>query len=49
MDTELVKSLFMTPFATVQEAYDASAAKLCNDVSVLVMPYGGSTLPHIVG
>ncbi len=49
MAPELVKSLFMAPFATVQEAYDAAAAKLGEDASVLVMPYGGSTLPHIVG
>ena len=27
----------------------AAAAKLGKDASVLVMPYGGSTLPHIVG
>ena len=49
MDPELVKSLFMSPFATVQQAYDAAAAKLGENASVLVMPYGGSTLPHIVG
>jgi len=49
MSPELVKSMFMTPFDTVQQAYDAAAAKLGENSSVLVMPYGGSTLPHIVG
>ena len=44
---ELVASLFMQPFSTVQAAYDAAAEKLGKDASVLVMPYGGSTLPHV--
>lgn len=42
---DFVRSIFMQPFATVQEAYDAAAAKLGADASVIVMPYGGSTLP----
>ena len=44
---ELVESLFMKPFPTVQAAYDAAAERLGKDASVLVMPYGGSTLPHV--
>ena len=44
---DLVESLFMRPFSTVQAAYDAAAEKLGRDASVLVMPYGGSTLPHV--
>lgn len=46
LEPEFVKTLFMTPFATVQEAYDAAAAKLGETPTVLVMPYGGSTLPR---
>ena len=46
LEAEFVKTLFMTPFATVQEAYDAAAAKLGETPTVLVMPYGGSTLPR---
>ncbi len=47
MDPDFVRSIFMTPFATVQEAYDAAAAELGADASVIVMPYGGSTLPKL--
>ena len=46
LEPEFVKTLFMTPFATVQEAYDAAAAKLGETPTVLVIPYGGSTLPR---
>lgn len=47
MDPDFVRSIFMTPFATVQEAYDAACAELGSDASVIVMPYGGSTLPKV--
>ena len=46
LEPEFVKTLFMTPFDTLQSAYDAAAAKLGGSASVLVMPYGGSTLPR---
>jgi nickel-dependent lactate racemase len=45
MEPDFVRSLFMTPFSTVQEAYDAAVKKMGADASVIVMPYGGSTLP----
>ena len=45
MDADFVKTLFMEPFATVQEAYDAALQKKGKDAKVIVMPYGGSTLP----
>ena len=45
MDPEFVKSIFFTPFKTVEEAYAAAKAELGEDASVIVMPYGGSTLP----
>ena len=42
----LVENCFMTPFATVQAAYDAAAKKLGKHASVIAMPYGGATLPR---
>ena len=45
MDANFVKSLFMTPFVSVEEAYNAAKKKLGEDASVILMPYGGSTLP----
>ena len=45
MPDELVRSIFMTPFKSVQEAYDAAVEKLGADARVLIMPHGGSTLP----
>ena len=47
MDTDLVRSIFMKPYHTVQGAYDDAIKELGNDVKVLVMPYGGSTLPFV--
>ena len=46
LNPAFVETLFMTPFDTVQSAYDAATAMLGADASVLVMPYGGSTLPR---
>lgn len=46
MDDELVRKCFMQPFHSVQEAYDAAAAKLGKGATVMAMPYGGSTLPR---
>ena len=42
---EAVEQLFMKPFSTVQAAVDAAMGKLGPSASVIVMPYGGSTLP----
>lgn len=47
LEPDFVKTLFMTPFDTVQAAYAAAAANLGAGASVLVMPYGGSTLPCV--
>ena len=47
MDPKLVESIFMKPFTTVQEAYDDAVRELGNDAKVLIMPYGGSTLPIV--
>lgn len=44
---DYVKSIFLKPFDTVQEAYDAALKKMGKDAKVIVMPYGGSTLPSL--
>lgn len=46
LEDALVQKLFMQPFHTVQEAYDAAVRKCGPDATVLAMPYGGSTLPY---
>jgi nickel-dependent lactate racemase len=48
MDPELVRSIFLTPYAHVQNALDAALAEHGPEASVIVMPYGGSTLPVAV-
>ncbi|MDR0885324.1 MAG: nickel-dependent lactate racemase [Clostridiales Family XIII bacterium] len=45
MDPDFVRSIFMVPFANVTDAYKAAQEKLGADSQVIVMPYGGSTLP----
>lgn len=45
MDDELVKSIFMTPYSSLQAAFDDAFRKQGEDAKVIVMPYGGSTLP----
>ena len=49
MEDSFVESIFMKPFHTVQDAVDAAFAAKGSDARVLVMPYGGSTLPVLVG
>ena len=49
MEPDFVRSIFLTPQITAQAALDAAFRKLGPDASVLAMPYGGSTLPRIVG
>ena len=46
LEPDFVRSIFMQPFSTVQEAFDAAMQKKGADASVIVMPYGGSTLPR---
>ena len=45
MAPEFVESLFMKPFPSLEAAYAAAAEKLGPDAGVILMPYGGSTLP----
>ena len=46
LDPDFVRSIFLCPYATAQEALDAAFVKLGADAEVIVMPYGGSTLPQ---
>lgn len=47
MEEEFVRNIFMTPFSSVQEAVDQAFKELGAEASVLVMPFGGSTLPVV--
>ena len=47
MEPGLVENIFLKPYETVQKALDAAFVKMGKEASVLVMPYGGSTLPMI--
>lgn len=49
MEPDFVKSIFLTPKASVQQALDDAFRKLGSDATVLAMPYGGSTLPRVTG
>lgn len=49
MEPDFVRSIFLTPRKTAQEALDEAFRKLGSEATVLAMPYGGSTLPRIVG
>ncbi len=45
LDADFVRRIFLTPFSDVQSAFDAAMQKFGGEASVIVMPYGGSTLP----
>ena len=45
MDPDLARKCFLTPFTSVQQAFDYAIGKQGADASVILMPYGGSTLP----
>ncbi len=45
LEAEFVDSIFLKPFSTVQSAFDAALCRCGEEATVLVMPYGGSTLP----
>ena len=46
LEADFVKSFFLEPFSSVQAAFDQAFAAQGKDATVLVMPYGGSTLPR---
>lgn len=45
LPAEFVRKLFFEPFETVQDAFDKAYKKHGEKATILVMPYGGSTLP----
>ena len=45
MDPDFVRSIFLTPFSTAQEAFDCAMKKYGDNATVLAMPFGGATLP----
>ncbi len=45
LEASFVEKIFLKPFSDVQTAFDAALEKIGEDASVIVMPYGGSTLP----
>lgn len=47
MPDELVHACFLKPYHDAQTALDDAFTVLGPDASVLAMPYGGSTLPHL--
>ena len=46
---EQVRAAFLTPAASAQEALDRALREYGPDATVIVMPYGGSTLPRVAG
>ena len=49
LDPDFVRSMFLTPVEDAQTALDQALEKLGPDATVLAMPFGGSTLPRIIG
>jgi nickel-dependent lactate racemase len=47
MDEALARKIFMEPFTDVNEALKQAFSELGQDAKVLLMPYGGSTLPIV--
>lgn len=47
LDPQLVKSIHLEPYASLEEAYSAATSIKGADSCVYVMPYGGSTLPSL--
>ncbi|MEN6593418.1 MAG: nickel-dependent lactate racemase [Clostridiaceae bacterium] len=45
LEPDFVKSIFLKPFSNVQDAFDTALDHCGKEATVLVMPYGGSTLP----
>ncbi len=48
LDDDFVRSIFLKPYKSAQEALDHAFVKLGSNAKVLAMPYGGSTLPAVV-
>ena len=47
MAEDKVRKMFMRPFSSIQKALEDALAEIGENATVLVMPYGGSTMPTI--
>ncbi len=47
MEETFVRSIFLTPFSSAQEALERAFERLGREATVLAMPYGGATLPRL--
>lgn len=45
LDDELVRSIFLIPKRSAQQAFEDAMRKYGTDATVIAMPYGGATLP----
>lgn len=45
MDDDFVRSIFLNPQPSAQEAFDKAMEKYGSDATVIAMPFGGATLP----
>jgi nickel-dependent lactate racemase len=48
LEDSVVRNLFMKPFQSVQAALNEAMEKLGADSRVIIMPFGGSTLPKVI-
>ena len=46
LEDDFVRRIFLHPYPSAQAALDHAFEKMGPDARVIVMPYGGSTLPH---
>lgn len=49
LEPDFVRSINLEPQPSLEAAFDLAMAEMGPDASVIVMPYGGSTLPHVAG
>lgn len=47
LEDEIVKKMFMTPFKAVDKALESALKECGRNSGIIVMPYGGSTLPCV--
>lgn len=48
MEPDFVRTLFMEPYDNLQQAFDDAIERHGKEATVVVMPYGGSTLPKLI-
>lgn len=48
INPEVIRGIFITPFQTIQEAYDVAMKEKGMEARVTIMPYGGSVLPVLM-